>query len=124
MSQKVKYVQCAHCPFRKDVNPHDIPDGYTVERHKALAETIAEPGSIAGVGRPMKAMACHESTPGKEVPCVGWMHQQLGPGNNIPLRLWAARNLRSPLRLVGEQHETFEDTLPPTAAEKTCPNAG
>lgn len=51
--------------------------------------------------------------PGAERVCVGWLANQLGPGNNLPLRLWASRNLTEPLELVGEQHETFEDTLPP-----------
>jgi len=45
--------------------------------------------------------------------CVGWLMNQLGPGNNIPLRLsvLSCENLKQ-VRLVGEQHETFEDTLP------------
>lgn len=107
--------QCKACPWRKDVNPHDIPDGYSPERHKALADTIAKPADISGIvsGQPMRAMACHESNPGAEVPCVGWMAHQLGPGNNLALRLWASRQPRLELKLVGEQHETFEDTLPP-----------
>jgi hypothetical protein len=46
-----------------------------------------------------------------------WLSNQLGPGNNIPLRLWFHRavkrgEIKVPLQLVGEQHECFEDTLP------------
>ncbi len=58
-------------------------------------------------------MSCHERPPGKEVPCVGWLVNQLGPGNNIGLRLRMMRceNLQDVV-LDGEQHATFEDTLP------------
>ena len=57
-------------------------------------------------------MACHESKPEDEYPCVGWLMQQLGPGNNIALRLRAMDGRFDELELVGEQHETLEATLP------------
>jgi len=58
-------------------------------------------------------MACHNSKPGEEFACVGWLSHQLGPGNNIGLRLWAREGLKGKrIILHGEQHETFEDTLP------------
>jgi hypothetical protein len=103
--------QCRKCPWRKDVDPHDIPDGYSEDMHRDLRGTIAGPGAFT-LGGPLRMMACHDSPVGKERPCVGWLANQLGPGNNIPLRLWASRNLKGRLGLVGEQHETFEDTLP------------
>ncbi len=45
--------------------------------------------------------------------CLGWLMNQLGPGNNIGLRLSLldCENLDK-VKLVGEQHECFEDTLP------------
>ena len=102
--------QCAKCPWRKDVDPRDIPNGYTEEKHCALASTIADPGSLRGLGGSLQVMACHEM---HDAHCVGWLMNQLGPGNNIPLRLsvLSCENLKQ-VRLVGEQHETFEDTLP------------
>jgi hypothetical protein len=103
--------QCEKCPWRVDVDPNDIPNGYCEAKHRGLQSTIAEPGAI-NIGGDLPMMACHESKVGKEVPCVGWMANQLGPGNNIALRLWARRNLKKPLELVGEQHVCFEDTLP------------
>ena len=103
--------QCAKCPWRVDVDPHDIPDGYCETKHRGLAGTIAEPGRVV-LGAPLRIMACHESKPGAEAPCVGWMAHQLGPGNNIGLRMWASKNLKTRLELVGEQHGCFEDTLP------------
>jgi len=102
--------QCDKCPWRIDVDPHDIPNGYCEVKHKALESTIAKPGAL-NLGA-VSMMACHDSPVGKERPCVGWLANQLGPGNNIGLRLWASKNLKGPLNLVGEQHETFEDTLP------------
>jgi hypothetical protein len=101
--------QCEKCPWRKDVDPHDIPNGYCPAKHAALESTIARGLNI---GDTLPMMACHESPVGKETPCVGWMANQLGPGNNIGLRLWAMRNLKRPLELVGDQHGRFEDTLP------------
>ncbi len=55
-------------------------------------------------------MACHEM---HDTPCIGWLAHQLGSGNNIPLRIQmiSCGNAKK-IRLRGEQHETFEDTLP------------
>jgi hypothetical protein len=102
-------TQCAKCPWRKDVDPFDIPNGYDEQKHCALKSTIAT--GIANVfSRELRIMACHET---HDAHCVGWLHNQLGEGNNIGLRI-AMRNCENirDLRLVGEQHETFEDTLP------------
>jgi len=59
MSWKLKRtIQCEKCPWHVDVDPYDIPNGYDVERHRALQSTIATPGSLRDTGR---AMACHET---------------------------------------------------------------
>lgn len=58
-------------------------------------------------------MACHASPVGGEFPCAGWLAHQLGPGNNIALRLAVhLGRIDGGVVLVGEQHQTFEDTLP------------
>lgn len=100
--------QCEKCPWRKATNPRDIPDGYDEVKHKALASTIAKPGEM-NLDQ-LNIMACHET---HEAHCVGWLVNQVGPGNNIGLRIamMSCENARS-IRLRGEQHETFEDTLP------------
>lgn len=102
--------QCAKCPWKKAVNPHDIPNGYTVERHRALRTTIAEPDDIESTLGGYVSMACHETD---SAHCVGWLHNQLGVGNNLGLRL-AVRECENidKLQVVGEQHECFDDTLP------------
>lgn len=107
--------QCAKCPWKKSTNPHDIPNGYTEELHAALRKTIAEPGRVY---EHIHSMACHESPIGKEAFCVGWLHHQLGPGNNIPLRIkmLSCVNARA-IAVKGAQHQSFEETLPASNGE-------
>lgn len=103
-------AQCAKCPWRKDVNPRDIPNGYDEDKHKALKNTIAIPGDLSGLLAPdLRAMACHES---HDAHCIGWLVNQLGSGNNIALRIAMRKCTNADqIRLRGEQHECFEDTL-------------
>ena len=109
--------QCKHCPWRKDVVPEqDIPNGYCQTAHANLQSTIAPEDASTQVGllgTPIRMMACHETQPGAEKPCVGWVYNQLGTGNNIMLRLRALSDpsLSNP-QVVGEQHATFAETLP------------
>jgi len=100
--------QCAKCPWKKSTNPHDIPNGYCEKKHANLKNTIAEPGQLDG--GPLRLFVCHET---RELPCVGWLANQLGQGNNLALRLAVIRGrIDANVKTVGEQHERFEDTLP------------
>lgn len=108
--------QCAKCPWKVTTDPRTIPDGYCEQQHRDLRSTIAGPDgalalAVSGGGLPV--MACHEHPVGAEAICVGWLANQLGPGNNIALRLHA-RNCTNigAIRVDGEQHQRFEDTLP------------
>lgn len=57
-------------------------------------------------------MQCHETPDDAPLPCVGWMHHQLGPANNIRLRLAVRAGIYdADLVIVGSQHERFEDIL-------------
>jgi hypothetical protein len=104
--------QCAKCPWKVGVNPDDIPNGYDRAKHAALKETIAEPGALR-VGGSLRAMACHETPVGAEVPCVGWLVHQIGEGQNLGLRLQIITGkIDGNVETVGEQHSRFEDTLP------------
>ncbi len=102
--------QCPKCPWKVSTNPHEIPYGYCKTKHANLKNTIAEGGEL-DFNKP--AMACHHSEEGDGMYCVGWIHHQLGVGNNIPLRIRMihCENLKD-LKIVGKQHLSFEDTLP------------
>lgn len=110
-----KVAQCKSCPWRVDCVPErDIPNGYSVELHENLRGTctsglVSITSLLDGVQR---IMACHYSEPGQEFPCAGWLHNQLGPGNNIAVRLGVATGRLPVPEVVGDQHERFEDTLP------------
>lgn len=103
--------QCAKCPWRKVVDPRDIPNGYSEEKHRALESTIARPGDLSALAsNEIRVMACHET---HDTHCIGWLVNQLGAGNNIALRLdMLSCENADKIRLVGAQHESFEDTLP------------
>jgi len=111
MSWKLKRtMQCVHCPWRVATNPHDIPNGYDVAKHRTLETTIAQPGDDFLSPEPLRVMACHETD---KAHCIGWLVNQLGDGNNIALRIqmMLCTNAKR-IRLRGEQHATFTDTLP------------
>lgn len=110
MSWKLKRIrQCDKCPWKVSTNPHDIPNAYTEDLHAFLAATIAVPASLNGNGH---IMTCHEHPVGEEAHSVGWLMKQIGPGNNIPLRLKVRpyENLDHVV-LDGLQYECFDDTL-------------
>lgn len=114
-------AQCAKCPWRVDVDPRDIPNGYCVDKHAALASTIADPCSLPEANAPLHVMACHET---EDAHCVGWLHHQLGRGNNIALRLrMRSCTNANALRLHGAQHPTFEATLPRDTSSDPAPLA-
>ena len=103
--------QCAKCPWRTDVDPRDIPNGYSEEKHRSLERTIAVEGDLSVLASgELPVMACHEM---HESHCIGWLSNQLGAGNNIALRVAAmsCENI-SEIETIGEQHARFEDTFP------------
>lgn len=110
--EPITIKQCKSCPWRVDCVPErDIPNGYRVELHESLRGTI-QSGLDSLRSSCRRAMACHHSKIGEEFPCAGWLHNQLGPGNNIGVRLAIVLGRMPVPEVVGDQHETFEDTLP------------
>lgn len=113
-------TQCKSCPWKVDCVPdRDIPNGYSEELHEGLACTIARgDGTDAAVAiraDAIRVMACHYSKPGAEIVCAGWLHNQLGPGNNIGARLGVMTGRLPVPTVIGKQHPTFEATLPKTS---------
>lgn len=103
--------QCKTCPWKVGTDPNAIP-GYSLAKHRALTSTIADPGDIR-MGGELRMMACHYSPEGSEKACVGWLANQLGPGNNIALRLRAMLEPElARFELDGPQRARFEETLP------------
>lgn len=114
MGWKLKRLkQCAKCPWKVSTDPHEIPHGYSIELHRGLAGTIASQDVLPDLSAPLRIMGCHEHEPGAEAHCIGWLMNQLGPGNNIMLRMSVldCDNIGG-VQLDGPQHERFEDTLP------------
>ena len=120
MTAKVN-KQCKACPWKVSTVPgQDIPGGYCPQKHADLAATIADTNRpFSTLGRSLRVMACHETPPGAERACVGWLHHQLGIGNNIGLRIMALDGRFGDLVLDGEQHESFADTLPRSERKET-----
>lgn len=106
--------QCLKCPWKRSTDPRQIPGGYSAAKHAALAGTMATGTAEEQLRRDqLRVMACHESAPGRDRVCIGWLHQQLTVGNNLALRLRVFRgHMRGDYVLDGDQHETLEDTLP------------
>lgn len=108
--------QCKNCPWKKSTNPYDIPNGYSVEKHKELKKTISNPddpiSSFFNSQNELKIMACHNSKE-TNLHCVGWLHNQLGIGNNIALRMSMMNYSNAgDIEVFGEQHKCIDDTLP------------
>jgi hypothetical protein len=103
-------AQCKSCPWRVDCEPDaDIP-GYRRDLHERLRGTIVS--GVASLAAPVqRIMACHYSKPGEEFACAGWLYNQLGPGNNLAVRIDVARGRLPVPEVDGRQHERFEDTL-------------
>lgn len=100
-------TQCMKCPWRVEADPHDIPNGYCEVKHRALKRTISS-GLLSMQNR--HVMACHET---HNAHCIGWLVNQIGPGNNIGLRIRMMNcENADKIKLRGEQHACFEDTLP------------
>ncbi len=103
-------TQCDNCPWRIETNLDTIPN-YEESSHYELQDSIAI-GEIFEIAQHLRLMNCHKYA--DETPCVGWLFNQLGVGNNISLRL-AVRGTDlggKKLKVIGEQYETFEETLP------------
>ena len=102
--------QCPTCPWRVGARVDAIPR-YERAKHEALRDTIAEPGSLCGLGRGLKVMACHYSRDEAPTPCAGWLNHQLGPGNNLALRLAALGDERMRPEVDGAQRRNLAATL-------------
>jgi hypothetical protein len=91
------------------VPDRDIPN-YNRTKHEGLKRSI-QSGLETLYTKTRYWMACHYSVPGEEFPCAGWLHNQLGVGNNLGLRVAVAQGKAPAPEIDGPQHVTFEETL-------------
>lgn len=107
----MKVEQCQTCPWKKETKCENIPN-YDPQLHESLRETIAgSDGNLSKINQPIKIMACHYSTETENIHCAGWLHNQLGVGNNIQLRLSMRNDNISEILIDGEQVESFDETF-------------
>lgn len=106
-----KFVrQCRSCPWKVGADLSLIPN-YNRDLHTKLTCTIAKDERLPLPGAPLRLMACHYSTERKNKPCVGWLHNQIGVGNNIGVRMALMTGHLPVPKVDGDQYETFEETL-------------
>lgn len=117
MTKKRETVQqCRSCPWRVDCEPtRDIPNYDCALAHR-LGQTTIRSG-LESISSTLHIMACHYSKPGEEFACAGWLHNQIGPGNNLGVRLRVATGQLPVPEVDGEQHDRYEDTLRRTEEE-------
>jgi hypothetical protein len=102
--------QCKNCPWKESVNPADIPNGFDYKSHKKLIESQPKEFEITDK---LSVMACHNSNDNDQMFCVGYLHNQLGVGNNISLRLKMlfCDNV-SEIEVYGKQRKSLTEVKP------------
>lgn len=100
-------TQCKTCPWRVEVKPsRDVPN-YDPGIYARMRETLRE-GVTALTERTRKIMECHNGKRGANRPCAGWLHHQIGVGNNLGVRLSVSMERLPMPKVLGEQHEDLE----------------
>ena len=109
--------QCKTYPWKLSTTVADIPN-YCLETHKALRDTIADAtGNVRDIQcKNITVMTCHKSIRSLRArsasSCVGWLHNQLGKGSNVPLRIHMMyySNAKE-IEIDGEQKNNFDETF-------------
>ncbi|WP_063802281.1 DUF6283 family protein [Burkholderia ubonensis] len=103
---------CPSCPWRKDSTARDIPN-FSMELAEDLAKCSPNERNI-GPELGAKMFACHQSKPGEEFACAGWLAVV---GNCHPdVRLAVFRKELDPAALTPgkdwpELHENYPEVL-------------
>lgn len=105
---------CPTCPWRVDRDASTIP-GFSLEKAERLDRTCPNDhgrGSGPNFGDPV--FACHQSRPGEEVVCAGWLAVFGGLHPNMRLAVCQGRidpAALSPGEGWPELHQTFEEFI-------------
>ena len=99
--------QCKTCPWRVAVKPsRDVPD-YDPGIYERMQSTLRS-GIDAMFERVRVVMECHNGKRGAKRACAGWLHHQIGIGNNLGVRLSVMTGRLPVPKVSGPQHETFD----------------
>lgn len=79
---------CRACPWRRDARPEDIPN-LSVELAEGLDATCQRGSYGPEFNDPM--FGCHESTPGNEIACAGWLAVEGSAHPNVRLMIVSGR---------------------------------
>ena len=111
MEKLVRTKQCKGCPWKKSIDINTIPNGLDKDMLFKMIEGAKN--SENSLVPSLRIMSCHHSNDKDNMICIGWLHNQLGPGNNWMLRLKMrdCENI-SEIKVYGKQHEKFEDLIP------------
>lgn len=103
--------QCKGCPWKESIDPATIPNGFDYEVHQRLLDNTPEAGEFNVTE--LHIMSCHHSNDRDGMMCIGWLENQLGVGNNIPLR-FKMRNCTNidQIKVYGKQKKDFRDVRP------------
>lgn len=111
MKKLQRTKQCKNCPWKLSVNPADIPNGFDYDSHKRILENAPKEGQI--YVEKLHIMSCHNSNDNDEMFCIGWLKNQLGSGNNIPLRIKMMNYSNvSKIKTFGKQKADFKLVKP------------
>ena len=108
----MKRQPCDNCPWRKSTDPHTQIPNYRVEMAENLAHTCRDDG--------MAVMACHKTTEGKELACVGFVLQVGVESIGVRLRFFGGDSPDNYevgdadlYNTFEEMHEAHEIDVPP-----------
>lgn len=105
----IRTKQCDSCPWKKGIMPEDITQGFDLEYYQGVREQFQASG-LESIHKQHKQMACHMHPDSNPTPCVGWLINQAGIGNNLFIRLQLMQVENScDLQVDGEQHNSILD---------------
>jgi len=102
--------QCKTCPWRVDVvPPRDVPN-YDPGIYARMRATLRS-GFESMSDKTRIVMKCHNGRDNVDVACAGWLHHQIGVGNNLGVRFAVILGKLPVPKVIGDQHEDL-DALP------------
>ena len=102
----VRKKQCPNCPWK--VSTTAIPGGSCPNKDEKL-DGFRQSGQ--SFGGSLQMMQCHDTQDDEPKACTGWVIHELGPGNNMGLRLKALAGGFEDLETVGPQRRSIHGVV-------------